>query len=419
MSTKLKIGLFGFGCVGQGLYDVLSKSPGFKADILKICVKDKTKRRSLDTKYFTFDKEEVLNHPEINLIVELIDDADEAYHIVTAALKSGKNVVTANKKMVASHLKELVELQEKHNVSLLYEASSCGSIPIIRTLEEYYDNELLHGVCGIFNGTSNYILSKTINESLSYEQALKQAQELGFAETDPTNDVEGFDPKYKAIILAAHAFGVFVKPEQVLNFGITTLKPEDINYAREKGLKIKLVPVLKKHKDNKISIFVAPYLIPNTSFLYNVENEYNGVIVEGAFSDKQFLSGKGAGGHPTGAAVLSDISALSYNYRYEYKKFKQNHKATFTNDITVDIYLRYQHESSVKKLGFTSIYEQYKGRTHSYVVGKISLQNLLFNRTHIFQEGLFFSLVSNAKIELFPPDAKRKEKEEFADAIHV
>src|SRR5579872_1169691 len=148
--SKLKIGLFGFGCVGQGLYDVLSKSPGFRADIEKICVKQKSKQRPIDAKYFTFDRFEILNNPEINVVVELIDDADEAYKIVSYALQKGKHVVTANKKMVANHLKELVELQHKHNVSLLYEASSCGSIPIVRTLEEYYDNELLFSVSGIF-----------------------------------------------------------------------------------------------------------------------------------------------------------------------------------------------------------------------------------------------------------------------------
>ena len=141
MAKKLNIGLFGFGCVGQGLYHVLNNSKGFKADIVKIAVKNKNKQRPLDANIFTFDKQEILDNPEINVIVELIDDADEAFKIVSYALSKGKHVVTANKKMVAQHLKELYDLQHKHNVSLLYESSSCGSIPIIRTLEEYFDNE--------------------------------------------------------------------------------------------------------------------------------------------------------------------------------------------------------------------------------------------------------------------------------------
>ena len=161
---KLRIGLFGYGCVGQGLHDVLNSSKGFKADIVKICVKDRTKKRRIPMTNFTFDKNDILNDPSINLVVELIDDADEAFSIVTTAMKSGKNVVTANKMMVAKHFRELVEMQEEYNVSLLYEASAGASIPIIRNLEEYYDNELLYSLRGILNGTTNYILTKMHNE---------------------------------------------------------------------------------------------------------------------------------------------------------------------------------------------------------------------------------------------------------------
>ena len=150
MAKKLKIGLFGFGCVGQGLYYVLNNSTGFKADIVKIAVKDKTKDRSVSKDLITFDKSVILNDPEIDVIVELIDDADEAFNIVSEALKKGKHVVTANKKMLAIHLEELYKLQQQNNVSLLYEASAGGSIPIIRTLEEYFDNEELEKVSGIF-----------------------------------------------------------------------------------------------------------------------------------------------------------------------------------------------------------------------------------------------------------------------------
>ncbi|HXD92717.1 MAG TPA: homoserine dehydrogenase, partial [Bacteroidia bacterium] len=242
MAKKLKIGLFGFGCVGQGLYYVLNNSTGFKADIVKIAVKNRDKKRSVTADLITYDKWEILNNPEIDVIVELIDDADEAFNIVSEALKRGKHVVTANKKMLALHLEELYALQQKHNVSLLYEASACGSIPIIRSLEEYFDNEELEKVSGIFNGTTNYILTKTISEKLSYDNALKQAQEKGFAETDPTNDVEGFDAKFKTVIIALHAFGLIIKQEDVLNLGITTLHDNDIKYASEKGYKIKLTP---------------------------------------------------------------------------------------------------------------------------------------------------------------------------------
>ncbi len=397
--TKLKIALFGFGCVGQGLYDVLSKSKGFKVDIVKIGVKNKNKTRSIDNSIFTYDKFEILNNAEINVIVELIDDADEAYNIVTHALKSGKHVVTANKKMVATHLKELVELQQKHNVSLLYEASSCGSIPIIRTLEEYYDNEQLNSVSGIFNGTSNYILTKTIFENLSYADALKQAQELGFAETDPTNDVAGFDPKFKAIIIASHAFGLFTTPGKVFHFGIETLSTNDIIYAKEKQLKLKLIPTIKKHDDGSISVFVLPQFVNASNYLFNVENEFNGVIVEGVFSGKQFLSGKGAGGHPTGSAVLSDISALSYGYRYEYKKQIQNKGAKLNNDVLVKIYLRYEDENFIKKLNFTNISVKHSASTFKYIVGFVSLEKLIQHKAYILKNKLFIALTEDAVID--------------------
>lgn len=270
--TKIqKIGLFGFGCVGQGLYDVLANSRGIKASIEKICVKDRTKKRKLPAAYFTFDKDEILRNPEIDLIVELIDNAEEAFEIVATALKSGKNVVTANKKMVAEHLEELVELQNQHHVSLLYEASCCGSIPIIRTLEEYYDNELLYAVSGIFNGSSNYILSKIFNEHLDYDLALKQAQDLGFAETDPTLDVGGFDPKYKLTIIAAHAFGLFLNPDTIFNVGIQHLSKHDIQYAKEKDYKIKLVPHVSKVDEATVTLFVMPQFVKNAPALQRRE----------------------------------------------------------------------------------------------------------------------------------------------------
>lgn len=400
MVKKLKIGLFGFGCVGQGLYHVLNNSTGFKADIVKIGVKNKFKERSVDASLITFDKWEILNNSEIDVVVELIDDAKEAYFIVKEALKRGKHVVTANKKLLALHLEELLELSRSNNVSLLYEASACGSIPIIRTLEEYFDNEELEKVSGIFNGTTNYILTKTINEKLTYTDALKQAQEKGFAESDPTNDVEGFDPKFKAIILALHAFGVIIKPESIFNIGITTLHENDIKYASEKGYKIKLTPIIQRLENNKVSAFVAPRFIKDHNHLYNVDNEFNGVVVEGKFSGEQFLQGKGAGSLPTGAAVLSDISALSYGYKYEFKKYKQTHKPTFTNNVVIDVYLRYNNILDLEKIEFVEINEKYTGADYNYIVGKIKLQTLINQRNYILKEGLFLSLV-NEKVTFY------------------
>ena len=377
MRTNLKIGLFGYGCVGQGLHDVFNSSKGFKAEIVKICVKNKNKKRRLSMDMFTFDKDEILNNEDINLVVELIDNAEEAFEIVTTAMKNGKSVVSANKKMIAEHFKELFELQQKHNVAFLYEASSCASIPIIRNLEEYYDNELLYSLRGIFNGSSNFILSKMYNNGDDYNIALKEAQDLGFAETDPSLDVEGIDAKYKLCIITGHAYGLFMNPEEIFHYGIQNISSKDIRYAKEKGYKIKLVPFVGKISDNSITSYVLPRFISPDKNLYNVEDEYNGVTAEGAFSDKQFFYGKGAGGHATGSAVLSDISANSYGYKYEYKKHNQGPALKYRTDIDIEIYLRYSNTEDRKEFAFDSISEKFYSEDTKYVIGVIKLDKLI------------------------------------------
>ena len=386
---NVKIGLFGYGCVGQGLHDVLNSSKGFKADIVRICVKDKTKKRRISMDHFTFDKDEILNDPSINLVVELIDDADEAFNIVTAAMKNGKNVVSANKMMIAKHFKELVDMQAKYKVSMLYEASAGASIPIIRNLEEYYDNELLYSLRGILNGTTNYILTKMHNEGLPYDEALREAQHKGFAESDPTLDVEGWDAKYKLCIITGHAYGLFLNPDEVFHFGINKISKFDIQYAKEKGFKIKLVPYVGKTSEKTITNFVLPRFISSDKYLYNVDNEYNGIITEAAFADKQFFSGKGAGGHATGSAVLSDISANSYGYRYEYKKFQQGTISNYTRDHKLEVYLRYNDEKDRELFGFEEVSEYFSGRFNKYVIGVVNLKNLYAIREQLRDMDVF------------------------------
>ena len=373
---KLRIGMFGYGCVGQGLHDVLNSSKGFRADIVRVCVKDRNKSRRIPMSYFTFDKNDILNDPSINLVVELIDDADEAFSIVSTAMKNGKNVVTANKVMVAQHLRELVEMQEKFKVSLLYEASAGASIPIIRNLEEYYDNELLYSLRGILNGTTNYVLTLMHNNGIDYSVALDEARQKGFAESDPTLDVEGWDAKYKLCIITGHAYGLFLNPGEVFHYGINTVSKFDIQYAREKGYKIKLVPYVGKTNDNTITSFVLPRFISSDKYLYNVDNEYNGVITEAAFADKQFFCGKGAGGHATGSAVLSDISANSYGYRYEYKKFQQGTVTNYTRKHKLEIYLRYNNEKDRDLFAFEEVSEYFSGKLYKYAIGIVNLERL-------------------------------------------
>ncbi len=390
MSKRLTIGLFGFGVVGQGLHDIIS-TKDLNIEIRKIAIKNPEKKRSLPEALFTTDANVILNDPGINTIIELINDADAAFEIVSKALKSGKNVVSANKKMIAEHLDKLVALQEEFGTSLLYEGAVCGSIPIIRNLEEYYDNELLHSISGIFNGSSNFILSKIANEGLEYADALKQAQDLGFAEKDPLLDVGGYDAKFKLIIAAAHAYGVFLRPDEILNIGIQNLSAADLHFAQEHQLKIKLVPTAKKLNEKELALYVIPKLVPKSDFLYNVENEYNAVSVKAAFADQQLFYGKGAGGHPTGSAVLSDIAALRYDYRYEYKKYHHDSKLKLQNDHILPVYIRYNNEALINDLNFEFIAEQHKSMDLNYILGGIKISELIANKWKILDDGAFLA----------------------------
>ncbi|PRD21546.1 UNVERIFIED_CONTAM: hom [Trichonephila clavipes] len=382
--------MFGFGVVGQGLYDII-KTKNLNLEIKKFVIKNADKKRTLPAELFSTDPNAILDDPEINTVVELIDDAEAAFEITKRALSSGKNVVSANKKMIATHLEELTEIQQQHGTSLLYEGAVCGSIPIIRNLEEYYDNELLHSVSGIFNGSSNYILSKIFNENQSYDAALKKAQELGFAETDPTLDVGGYDPKYKLAIVASHAYGVYIDPELILNLGIDKLGNADIKYAREKNYKIKLIPLAKEVSNNEVVLYVLPKFISNNSMLYNVENENNGVLVKAAFADEQFFYGKGAGGHPTGSAVLSDIAALRYDYKYEYKKHLESQEVSYTTNYDIKVYFRYEDEDVLENISFINISERFYSDEHKYVIGTINIQEIIDKRSLIHQDGNFLA----------------------------
>lgn len=375
MRKKLTLGLFGFGCVGQGLYHVLEETHGLKATIKKIVVKNKDKQRPLNPDLFTFDKEAVLSDPEIDVVVELINDANAAFEILKTALKNGKHVVTANKKMIAEHLEEIFFLQQQYDRSVLYEGAVCGSIPILRNLEEYYDNDLLTGIEGIFNGSTNYILTKVFEERKGYAEALKQAQDLGFAESDPRLDVQAFDPKFKLTIAIAHAFGVFVKPENIINIGIDRISDLDLKFAREKGYAIKLIARAIR-VDGKIFALVAPQFVEAENPLSNIRLEYNAVQLQGAFADKQLFVGKGAGSYPTGSAVLSDISALTYDYRYEYKKTHQLPRNEFSNDWSIETFVRFPKGENVSIRDFEKFEAGYAANGQQYMVGQTDFKKL-------------------------------------------
>lgn len=373
---KINLGVFGFGCVGTGLWYVLQETKNEYTEIKKICIKNLAKERSIDKSYFTTNKQDLLDDPEIDVIVELIDDAEAAFEIVKEAMKKGKGVVSANKKMIAENLETLVNLQKEHDVPFLYEGSSCASIPIIRNLEEYYDNDMLTSVYGIFNGSTNYILTKMIDEDQEYESVLKEAQEIGFAETDPSLDVEGIDAKYKLVIIIFHAFGLITKPSEVFNYGITKINPFDIRFAKNHGFNIKLIAKCQRI-ENEIDAFVIPSFVDENSPIAFTKNEYNAVILDSAFSENQLLYGKGAGDKPTGSAVLSDISALNHSYRYEYKKFARfDNKLKLSKEMPIKVYVRYSNGTSPNFEDFEHISEKYYGENDNYITGTIKLSKL-------------------------------------------
>jgi homoserine dehydrogenase len=376
---QLTIGLFGFGVVGEGLYKVLQQTPSLKASIKKVCIRNPEKKRNAPASLFTTEKEELLNDNEINVIVEVIDDADAAFQIVTTALQNGKDVVSASKKMIAEHLPALLQLQQETGRSFLYESAACASIPVIRNLEEYYDNDLLHSIKAIVNGSTNFILTKMFDEHLDFKQALILAQQLGFAESDPKLDVEGYDAVNKWTFLLTHAYGITEAPTNILFNGIQNIHAGDAIVAKAKNQQIKLVAQAKKLLNGKVAAFVLPQFVKHDDHLSFVKNEYNGVVIESGFADKQFFYGKGAGSFPTASAVLSDIAALRYQYKYEYKKLYHHTPHQLSNDVYLRVYLSFEDWTYIPRERFEWIEEWHAQEERKYLVGVISFEELKGN----------------------------------------
>lgn len=376
---KLVIGLFGFGVVGEGLYKVLQQTPSLNAEIKKVCIKNPLKKRNAPEHLFTLDKDELLDDEAINVIVEVIDDANTAFEIATHALRNGKHVVSASKKMIAENLPALLELQLETGNSFLYEAAACASIPVIRNLEEYYDNDLLHSIKAIVNGSTNFILTKMFEDKLDFIQALTLAQQLGFAESNPKLDVEGFDAVNKWSFLLTHAYGIVEHPENILFNGIQNIKATDAKVASEKKLHIRLVAQAQKLKNGGVAAFVLPQFVTEEDHLSFVKNEYNGVVIESGFADKQFFYGKGAGSFPTASAVLSDISALRYQYKYEYKKLYHHVPNELNEDFYLRAYVSFDDWKYIPREKFEWIEEWHANEDRKYLVGVLSFKELKNN----------------------------------------
>ena len=311
----MKVGLIGIGTVGGGTYKVLTenakeilKKTGISIDIARVADKNLALAKKVvgDENKITDDAFDIVNDKEIDLVIELIGGTGIAKELVEAALANKKHVVTANKALIAMHGEALVELAEKNKVILAYEASVAGGIPIIKAIREGLAANQIEWIAGIINGTTNYILSEMRENNLTFDVALKQAQELGYAEADPTFDVEGVDAAHKVTIMASIAFGIPVNFEGVYVEGIIQLKQKDIAYAEELGYRIKLLAITKAHSD-AVEIRVHPTLIPEKRLVANVNGPMNAVLVKGNMVGPTLYYGAGAGAEPTASAVVADV----------------------------------------------------------------------------------------------------------------
>lgn len=316
----LKLGILGMGTVASGLINIMEFNKdkvhaAIKDELIvdKVLVNNLDKKRnvSLPGEVYTTDAYQVINR-DADIIVELIGGINPAYEYIKAALNSKKHVVTANKALIATHGEELESLAVKNNVKLLYEASVGGGIPILNTIRNNLSANEFESVFGILNGTTNYILTQMTENGLDYGQALKQAQDLGFAEADPSSDVDGDDAAYKLSILSTLAFGQRIRINDILKQGIVKISKEDIKYAKELGYNIKLLAAGIK-KGNEIELSVHPALIPASHPLSTVKNEFNAVFLKGNAVGELMLYGRGAGSLPTGSAVLDDIMYIVKN----------------------------------------------------------------------------------------------------------
>lgn len=378
MNNKTNVGLFGLGCVGHGFYDLYVRHPEININTKRVVVKHKEKKRDVSNgTCISFDDNDILNDPEIKILVEAINNTEDALAIARHTLSKGKTLVSASKKMIAENLKELVDLQQKNNSRLLYEASSAGSIPIIRILEEYFSNEKIFLFEGILNGTSNFILTRIFNDYSNYDATIKLAQEKGFAESDPTLDVEGYDALNKLVIIVAHAFGTIIHPDKVFSYGITSISDSDVQYAMQHGWKIKQVARAKINDDGKIVLFVAPKFVKSGEQLYHVDEENNGIIIHPEFSGPQFYYGKGAGSHPTGSAVMADVVAALTDFQYRYKKLHTGKNPDNSYEENISVYLRYPNSFDISGIQFTSITSHLTGYSSSTVFGTIPLAQLM------------------------------------------
>ncbi|MDD3012252.1 MAG: homoserine dehydrogenase [Candidatus Gastranaerophilales bacterium] len=338
MSKKTVIGLLGLGTVGSGTLKVLNK---FDNIIIKnIAVRDTNKKRNiegLDNNILTTDAEMLVNDPDIDIIVEVMGGLHPAFELIKKALQNGKHIVTANKDLIAKHGEDLFSLAKENNVVIMYEAAVAGGIPILMPLRQSLSGNSITKIAGIMNGTTNYILTKMESEGSEFNAVLKEAQELGYAESDPSGDVQGHDAANKISILASLAFNKKVDVDKIYREGIDYISPIDISYASEFGYNIKLIALAQETKDKALDIRVHPMLISKKHPLAHINDVMNAIVVEGDAVGQVMFSGPGAGEMPTASSVTGDVlsiaSELGIN-EYPLPMMRNNHS---TNAVQLKI----------------------------------------------------------------------------------
>ncbi len=309
--SKINVGLIGLGTVGGGVLKVLKDNPDIC--IKKIAVRDINKKRNiegLDTSILTNDPFSIVQDSDIDVVVEVMGGVTPALDLLESAVRNGKHVVTANKELLAKHGEELFKLANEKNVVILYEAAIAGGIPIIMPIKTTLAGNKIQKIAAILNGTTNYILTKMEESDVSYEEVLKEAQKLGYAEADPTGDVEGFDSAYKITTLATIALNQRTFINKVYREGITKISADDMKFAKELGYKIKLIALAELNDKNETDVRVHPMLVPETNILSTINGVTNAVLVEGFPVGKVVFAGPGAGEMPTASSVVGDILAI-------------------------------------------------------------------------------------------------------------
>ncbi|MGD7653194.1 MAG: homoserine dehydrogenase [Verrucomicrobiales bacterium] len=318
--TTLGIGLAGFGTVGSGVWNTLERNGdlitgrtggGVKLEVARILVRDPAKNRAtvgaVPAEVFTTDWEQLVNDPKVDIVVELIGGTNRAFDIVAAALRAGKPVVTGNKALLAERGVELFELSRQTNTPIHFEAAVAGGIPIIRTLQDSFIGNRILSFSGIINGTSNYMLGRMTDAGLTFEEALAEAQELGYAEADPTLDVNGWDAAHKAILLASLAYGFPIDPAAIHVSGIEKVTPLDIKFAKSLGYVIKLLAVIREQDNGAVEIRVQPSFVSESHILASVHGVFNAIAVHGDTAGESMFYGRGAGQNPTASSVVGDL----------------------------------------------------------------------------------------------------------------